>query len=85
MSLASCPECNQSDVPTRYDDDGQLVLAYHDWPPMCRRVCPGSLRHPDPTGCPACGSDDYFELDAEGGDPDLQGVKRCEECGEEWA
>lgn len=39
----------------------------------------------EPTGCPACGSDDY---DTEAGPdslPDYEhGLKRCQECGEEW-
>lgn len=38
-----------------------------------------------PTGCPACGSDDYECLEhLENGDPDYDGPKRCDECGEEW-
>lgn len=42
------------------------------------------------TGCPACGSDDYIELDSEqlrrgGYSPGGPPVYRCEECGEEWS
>lgn len=29
-------------------------------------------------GCPVCQSDDYIELDSE------DGLKQCQECGEEW-
>jgi hypothetical protein len=42
---------------------------------------PGDL----PTECPACGSDDYATEPGDDGEPDYQnGVKTCEECGEEW-
>jgi hypothetical protein len=38
----------------------------------------------EPTGCPACGSDDYIPpLDANGA-PDYGGVKECQNCGETW-
>ncbi len=34
--------------------------------------------------CPACGSDDYTVMEQKDGEPDYDGPKRCEECGEEW-
>jgi hypothetical protein len=36
--------------------------------------------------CPACGSDDYsVDGFTEDGEPDYEnGLKRCDECGEEW-
>ena len=38
-----------------------------------------------PTGCPACGSDDYHTETGTDGLPDYgHGVKKCQECGEEW-
>lgn len=40
----------------------------------------------EPTGCPACGSDDYDTEPGADGTPDYEnGLKRCQECGEEWA
>jgi hypothetical protein len=35
--------------------------------------------------CPACGSDDYIVMEEKpNGDPDYDGPKHCETCGEEW-
>jgi len=40
---------------------------------------------PDPTGCPACGSDDYDTELGDDSQPDYEsGLKKCLECGEEW-
>src|SRR5262249_46521921 len=37
------------------------------------------------TGCPLCGSDDYDTEPGADGQPDYEnGLKTCQECGEEW-
>jgi hypothetical protein len=39
----------------------------------------------NPTGCPACGSDDYdTELGGDGQPDHENGLKTCQECGEQW-
>lgn len=38
--MGMCPHCGE-DVPIR-----DSLTAYHDWPPFCRSVCPGSKQHP---------------------------------------
>jgi uncharacterized Zn finger protein len=39
----------------------------------------------EPASCPVCGTDDYTCLERDGqGEPDYDGLKRCEECGEVW-
>ena len=38
--MGMCPHCKQ-DVPIK-----DSLTAYHDWPPFCRSVCPGSKQHP---------------------------------------
>jgi hypothetical protein len=37
-----------------------------------------------PAGCPACGSDGYSTEPGADGQPDENGIKSCEECGEQW-
>jgi hypothetical protein len=39
----------------------------------------------NPTGCPLCGSDDYDTELGEDDQPDYaNGLKTCQECGEQW-
>ncbi len=77
------------------EQPGRRRLALYD-PSDCRHGCNGSpcgseectfTCHPeDADTCPQCGSEDYIPLEFDGrGEPDFGGLKRCEECGEEWA
>lgn len=50
----------------------------HEW--LASRTAQAS-----PTGCPACGSDDYDTEPGPDGTPDYEhGLKTCQNCGEQW-
>jgi hypothetical protein len=64
---------------------GLLMLLAPGAPPIEQGEDPVTEDAPSPTGCPACGSDDYtvLEYDADGR-PDYNGPKQCESCPEVW-
>ena len=68
--------------------DRDLMLAHRlrlEAAEASRRARWQPLADDNPTGCPLCGSDDYDTEPGDDGLPDYEhGLKKCQDCGEEW-